>query len=171
MGPLPLGKPGDVVLCREPWADVNTESGPAFMYGNGALRFCEEDAWPVEYERYPGCQFSMWWSDLYHAKARKCTDDHKWRSVTSIPEFLIRLRPVIKSVECRRVATITEVESRQTGIALASVRDWETVTMTPARDEFAEHWHRRHRRRGPEYGFESAWGFFYTLTLEKGTSR
>ena len=159
-------QPGDVVPCRERWADVNTEGGPAFMYADGTLHFCGDDAFPVEYDRYPGCHFSMWFSDLLYAKQRKCTDDHKWRSVASMPEYLIRLRPVCETVECRRVDSISECEGVETGFYGERVagRDNEEIWIADPVDQFKDDWHRRYRK--PEYAFGRVFGWFYDLVLK-----
>ncbi len=117
-GRSPFGKPGDVFGVRERWADVNTEAGPAFMYERGALHYCTDDAYPVEYERYPGCTFTMWWSDLLYAKERKCEDCHHWRPARTMKEWAVRLHYRTLAVECRPVQTITDDELKLTGIVI-----------------------------------------------------
>jgi hypothetical protein len=74
----------------------------------------------------------------------------------------------ITSVECRRVATITNIEAEACGHAGKKhyIGQGSAMLVSPS-DEFAEHWDRRHRRRGPEFGFERAWGFFYRLSLQQ----
>lgn len=94
----PYGWVGDRLRVRETWADVNTESGPAILYAaDNALRFCSDDAYPVEYERYPKCQFTMWWSDLIRRSERGCEGDHHWRPSIFMPNWASRLSLEIAS--------------------------------------------------------------------------
>ena len=99
----PFGKPGQQLFVREKWADVNTESGPAFLYADGSLKFCSDDAFPVEYERYPGCLFSMWWSDLLHAKERKCESDHHWRPIPQMKQWASRITIELTGVTVEQI--------------------------------------------------------------------
>lgn len=93
----PYGQEGTQLWVREVWADVNTDSGPAIMYSDGYLRFCQDDAYPVEYERYPGCQFTMWCGDLLRGEP-----DHKWRYAMQMQRWASRLTLEVESIRVER---------------------------------------------------------------------
>jgi hypothetical protein len=98
---------GDRLWVRETWADVNTENGPAITYAaDNSLRFCSDDAYPVEYERYPNCTFTMWCSDLWRRDERGCKGDHSWRSPIHMPRAFSRLTLEITDVRVQRVQEI-----------------------------------------------------------------
>jgi hypothetical protein len=117
LGPCPYGFIGDRLWVRETWADVNTESGPGFMYASdGAIRFCSDDAYPVEYERYPNCTFTMWHSDLWFRKERKCADHHHWRTSIFMPRWASRITLEITDVRVQRLQDISEEDCEAEGI-------------------------------------------------------
>lgn len=111
-----LAAPGSLVWVRETWADVNTEAGPALAYklgdkGQMDVRPCADDGYPVEYERYPGCQFTMWWSDLARGEA-----DHRWRSPIHMPRWASRLTLRLTDVRVQGVQEISEEDIAAEGI-------------------------------------------------------
>jgi hypothetical protein len=92
-------RPGEVVYVKETWADVNSENGPGFAYkADHHLKFCIDDAYPVEYERYPNCAFTMWCGDLWRGEP-----GHKWRSARYMPEFAARLFLLVKTVRAEKL--------------------------------------------------------------------
>lgn len=114
----PYGRVGDAIYVRETWADVNTESGPAILYAaDHCLHFCTDDAYPVEYERYPNCQFTMWWSDLIHREERDCKSDHRWRTSIHMPKWASRIKLRITDVRLERVNEISEDDAIAEGIS------------------------------------------------------
>ena len=106
---------GDRLWVRETWADVNTDSGPALAYRAGGLRFCEEDAYPVEYERYPGCSFCMWWGDLERGEP-----GHRWRSPIHMPRWASRLTLTVTDVRVQRLQDISCADAIAEGIRPAA---------------------------------------------------
>lgn len=101
---------GDLLWVRENWADVNTESGPAFLYRAGGYHFCADDAYPVEYERYPGCIFSMWCSDLLRGEP-----DHSWRPSIHMPRWASRLTLRVTDIRAERLQDISEEDAAAEG--------------------------------------------------------
>lgn len=106
----PYGQPGDRLWIRECWADVNTESGPAFQYRSGFLKFCQDEVFPVEYARYPGSQFTMWCSDLMRGEP-----DHRWRSAMHMYRYACRTVVELTEVRVERVQEITEEDAKAEG--------------------------------------------------------
>ena len=113
----PWGKqvPGDLLWVRETWADVNTDNGPAFAYRAGGLRFCLDDAYPVEYERYLGMQFTMWWGDLARGEP-----GHSWRSPLHMPRFVSRLTLEVADIRIQRLHEISDDDALAEGLAPGS---------------------------------------------------
>jgi hypothetical protein len=103
---------GDRLWVKETWADVNTESGPALLYrADNHLHFCTDDAYPVEYERYPGCLFSMWCGDLLRGEP-----GHKWRSPRYMPKWASRITLEVTAVRVERLQDITEADCFAEGL-------------------------------------------------------
>ena len=92
-----------LLWVRETWADVNTENGPALAYRAGGLHFCVDDAYPVEYERYPKMQFTMWCGDLERGEP-----GHSWRSPLHMPRWASRLTLEVTDVRVQRLRDIAE---------------------------------------------------------------
>lgn len=114
----PIGDTGDRLWVRETWADVNTEAGPAFTYrADNSLHFCSDDAYPVEYERYPGCGFTMWHRDLWHREERGCKADHRWRPAIHMPRWASRLTLEVTCSTIERLQLIDDVGALEEGIA------------------------------------------------------
>lgn len=108
----PLGVPGDRLRCKEGWADVNTESGPAVTYrADNGLHFCQDDAFPIEYDRYPGMKFTMWCGDLWRGEP-----DHSWRSPATMPAWASRITMEVVGVRCVRLESLTNMDAINTGI-------------------------------------------------------
>lgn len=103
----PFGQPGDRLWVRETWADVNTDAGPAFTYrADGGLKWCSDEAFPVQYERYPGMDFAMWCSDLWADHP-----GHRWRPSIHMPRWACRLVLEITAVRAERLQAITEADA------------------------------------------------------------
>lgn len=79
-------KNGDRLWVRETWADTNGESGPMISYRAGGDRFLINDSYPVDYSRYPGCNFTMWAGDL-----RRGEHGHSWRPSVHMPRWASRI--------------------------------------------------------------------------------
>ncbi len=103
----PLGLPGETRWCRERWADVNCEAGPALLYyADHDLRSWEQfsktfgpnyGAGPsMDYKSYPG-QYAMWWSDLLNG-----AEGHYWRQARHMPQWASRFTTTNKSVTIER---------------------------------------------------------------------
>lgn len=108
----PYGEPGDRLWARETWADVNTDSGPAIAYrADGDLRFCSDDAFPVEYERYPGGKFSMWSADLFAGHP-----GHAWRPSIHMPRWAARILLEVVSVRVERLNEINGLDALAEGL-------------------------------------------------------
>lgn len=108
----PYGKVGDTLWVRETWADVNSENGPAILYRAGQhYHFCVDDAYPVEYERYPNCQFTMWCGDLLRGES-----GHNWRSSIHMPKWASRITLEIINIRVERLWEISEMDARMEGI-------------------------------------------------------
>lgn len=106
----PYGVVGDRLWCREKWADVNTESGPAFMYSSGALKFCQDDAFPIEYDRYPGSHFTMWCGDLMRGEPA-----HRWRPPLHMYRYACRTVVELTDVRVERLQEITQLDALHEG--------------------------------------------------------
>jgi hypothetical protein len=110
--PCPLGVPGDRLVCKETWADVNTDGGPAFTYrADNGLHFCQDDAFPVEYERYPGMSFAMWCGDLWRGEP-----GHTWRKAQHMPAWASRITLENCGVRVMRCGDLTDVDAELCGI-------------------------------------------------------
>ncbi len=109
----PHGTIGDRLWVRETWADVNTESGPGFAFRAGGIHFCTDDAYPVDYSRYPGMQFSMWYGDLERGE-----DGHNWRPSIFMPRWASRLTLEITEVRVQRLQDITEADILAEGVTV-----------------------------------------------------
>lgn len=102
--------PGDKLWVRETWADVNTENGPAIMFRAGGFHFCTDDAYPVEYDRYPGMKFSMWCGDLARG-----SPGHAWRPSIFMPRWASRISLDVTDVRVDRLQDITEHDASSEG--------------------------------------------------------
>jgi len=149
-GESPFGAPGDVIACREAWADVNTESGPAIAYRAGGYRFCQDDAYPVEYERYPGCTFTMWCGDL-----RRGEPGHAWRLSTQMPAWAIRQLYPVKSVRVVQLGSVDSGTAMATGVDKSDLWTPKELDSRP----FEEKWWDDHEfwQRYPRMVFERQW--------------
>ena len=105
------GVPGDRLWVRETWADTNGENGPMISYRAGGDRFLVEESYPVDYSRYPGCQFSMWCGDL-----RRGAEGHAWRSPIHMPRWASRILLEITEVRVQRLQDISELDARAEGV-------------------------------------------------------
>lgn len=106
------GPEGTRLWVRETWADVNTESGPGLAYrADHAIRFCSDDAFPVEYDRYPGCTFTMWNADLFCREERGCKSDHHWRNPRFMPKWAARIWLEVTEIRLQRLRSITEADA------------------------------------------------------------
>jgi hypothetical protein len=101
-------KIGDQLWVRETWADTNGECGPMISYrANGDL-FLISDSYPVDYSRYPGCNFTMWAGDL-----RRGEHGHSWRPAVHMPRWASRITMTVASVRFEKkspVAWVIELE-------------------------------------------------------------
>lgn len=97
-------------------------------------------------------------SFAYFASAQYAKCD--WREATRMPSKAIRLRPTVETVECMRVSHIGMTECVESGFP-KSVR---RPSAGPI-DAFVADWSRRHKRQAD--AFERAFGWFYSLRLEK----
>lgn len=87
---------------------------------------------------------------------------HAWHSAASQPKESIRFRPVVQSVECRRVSSMTNDLAEAAAFGESRSGD---VFYRPF-GTFQNAWHKRHRRRWPEFGFDVAWAWWTVLGLE-----
>lgn len=109
----PHGVPGDRLWVRETWADVNTMDGPAIMYrADGGMHFCLDDEDPVNYDRYPGCEFAAWHTDMWD---RTPGDGNRWRSSIHMPRWASRITLEITDVRVERLQEITEAGAKAEG--------------------------------------------------------
>lgn len=109
--PCPYGKRGDRLYVKETWADVNTESGPGIAYKAGGIHFCADDAYPVDYNLYPGMTFTMWYGDLLRGEP-----EHKWRSPLFMPRWASRITLEITDIRTERLQEITEADILSEGV-------------------------------------------------------
>ena len=148
-------RPGEVVYVKETWADVNSENGPGFAYkADHHLKFCIDDAYPVEYERYPNCAFTMWCGDLWRGEP-----GHKWRSARYMPEFAARLFLLVKAVRAEKLQDITGDDLWAEGFG-ASPEYMTPYIYGVAKTEFKHQWDSLNAKRG--YSWESnPWVWVY----------
>ena len=110
----PYGKPGEQLWVRETFADVNTGNGPAIIWrADGCIHYCVDDAYPVEYERYPKMDFCMWVNDLLNDEP-----EHRWRPSIHMPRWASRIQLEIVDVRVEQVQDISERDMVAEGIAL-----------------------------------------------------
>jgi len=154
--PLPQNyQPGDRLWVKETWADVNTESGPAIAYRSGGMHFCTDDAYPVEYERYPGCEFSMWLGDLLRREP-----GHAWRPSIHMPRWASRLALEITDVRAQRLQSISEEDALAEGVWL-DPPDAHGFR-SELRPAFRELWDSLNAKRGLGWAV-NPWVFAYTF--------
>lgn len=152
--PCPLGVPGDRLCCKETWADVNTDSGPALTYrADHGLHFCQDDAFPVEYDRYPGMSFTMWCGDLWRGEP-----GHTWRRAQHMPAWASRITLEVVGVRCVRVQELTEEDAMACGSYLGRCpcAEMNRKPQTPLESKFRQTWCHVH---GEE--FRSFWNAKY----------
>lgn len=106
------GKPGDLIWVRESWADTNGESGPMISYKAGGDRFLSDDAWPIEYERYPGGLFATWSADLRRG------EDGRWRPSIFMPRWASRITLEVVEVREQRLQDISTGDCRDEGVTV-----------------------------------------------------
>jgi len=126
---------------------VNTDSGPAFTYrADNGLHFCQDDAFPVEYDRYPGMTFAMWCGDLWRGEP-----GHTWRRAQHMPAWASRITLEVESVRVCRIWEISEDEAE----AMCFYRQEPECYHTNCDDRywatgaFAAAWTSRYGRRYP----------------------
>lgn len=102
----PIWQPGDRIWVKEAWADTNGESGPMISYRASGDRFLTDECYPVDYSRYPNCQFTMWCGDL-----RRGEDGHAWRSPLFMPRWASRITLEVVEVRLERLQNITEADA------------------------------------------------------------
>lgn len=106
----PYGVPGDRLWVRETWADTNGESGPMISYKAGGDKFLIDDSYPVDYSKYPGCQFTMWCGDL-----RRGAKGHSWRPSIHMPRLASRITLEVTGVRVERLQDISEEDAKAEG--------------------------------------------------------
>lgn len=90
----PFGEPGNRIAVRETWSDAMSDAGPVICYkADLGRRYLEMDAWPIEYERYPGASFANWAADLERGI------EGWWRSAASMPAWAARLHLINRGVQ------------------------------------------------------------------------
>lgn len=123
---------------RETWADVNTDSGPAFLYrADGNYHWCESDAYPVEYERYPGCVFATWGADLLRG-------DGHWRSPIHMFRYASRITLEVTGVKVERLQEISYEDCRDEGTTCPIHGDVSHVGCSGLRRGFKALWESIH---------------------------
>lgn len=103
---------GTRLWVRETWADTNGESGPMISYRAGGDRFLIDESFPVQYEKYPGCQFTMWCGDL-----RRGEPGHAWKSPLFMPRWASRILLEITDVRVERLNEISEEDAKAEGVS------------------------------------------------------
>lgn len=131
--------PGDRLWVREAWSDVNTESGPALLFrADGNYRWCDEDAYPVEYERYPGCIFATWGADLLRGV------DGRWRPSIHMPRWASRITLEVTGVKVERLQDITNEDALAEGALESELPYVGAMTCDQARVAFSLLWDSLH---------------------------
>jgi hypothetical protein len=106
----PHGKPGDRLWLKETWADAMSDAGPCICYkANLDRKYCEVDAWPINYDLYPGCKFANWASDL------ESGTEGWWRSSRFMPRWASRITLEITDVRVERLTKISSEDARAEG--------------------------------------------------------
>ena len=143
----PYGKPGEFLWVRETWADTHGKNGPMISYRAGGDRFLVDESYPVDYSRYPNCDFAMWWGDL-----RRGGLGNKWRPSIHMPRWASRITLQITAVQPARLQTITREEAIKEGIP-AGAHGWhDDGSIMDERDLFAALWDSIYAKRG--YGWD-----------------
>jgi len=147
----PYGQPGDRLWVRETFSDVNTDAGPGICYKDGSIHFCQDDAFPVEYHRYPGMKFCNWYGDLMRGT------EGTWRPSIHMPRWASRITIEIESVRVERVQEITQADARAEGVESedflnrlehATCVAPEGAILPSPRSEFKNLWDSINARRG-----------------------
>ncbi len=150
-------KSGNILWVREAWADVNTEDGPAFTYrADNGLKLCSDDAWPVEYERYPNCDFTMWCGDLWRGES-----GHSWRRNIHMPRFAARIFLKVTNVRIEQLQNVTEEETEWDG--LQNYYDENSPYMLNV-IRFKNFWNNTYTKRNQSYE-ENPW--IWTVEFER----
>lgn len=139
----PYGQPGDRLWVRETWADTNGESGPMISYKAGGDRFLVDESYPVEYSRYPGCDFAMWCGDL-----RRGCEGHAWRPPLSMPRWASRLTLEVTGVRVERVQEISAQDCFSEGISVGAIGPTREACDRVRIDAFREIWDSLNAKRG-----------------------
>lgn len=118
----PFGRPGDVLWCRETFADVNTEDGPAIIYAaDNSISpwrdWCKEPS--MNYEKFPG-HYTMWWTDLLRRDEHK-EPGYAWRPSIHMPRWACRLLLNVTGVRIERLQDITSADIIAEGIEVPDV--------------------------------------------------
>lgn len=139
----PYGVPGDRLWVRETWADTNGESGPMISYQAGGDRFLVDDSFPVDYSRYPGCQFTMWCGDL-----RRGAPGHSWRPSIHMPRWASRITLEVTGVRVERLQDIVPYDAIKEGFGpYANEATIDCDTINPC-DAFRDCWDSLYAKRG-----------------------
>ncbi len=147
-------QPGDIVPCRERHSIVMGERDPTGRDPDCVFYESDKTSRYFDYFTHELVEAS----DFFDLAMVECCGDG-WQPARTMPPWAIRHRPVVESVECRRVGTITGYECESAGFM-------GRLTVGSMIYEFVADWHRRYRRRGEAYSFDKVWGWFYTLVLK-----
>lgn len=77
----------------------------------GADRYLTEESYPVDYSRYPGGRFTMWYGDLLRGEP-----GHAWRPSIHMPRWASRILLEVVSVRVERLQEITEDDAVREGV-------------------------------------------------------
>lgn len=150
-------QPGDVVPCRERWGIASWTgflNDPCLNYESDGkqipiVKF--DDRWILGGNGDGG--FVDWQDD---PQTLLKFGDRGWQPASTMPLWAVRLRPVVKTDECRKVCTIGRTIAERAGFS-GKASDF----------DFAADWHRRYSRRGEAYSFDRAFAFFTVLKIEE----
>jgi len=112
---------GSTIWVRETWATATSDNGPCICYQADCNRhYLVDDAYPVEYERYPNAGTDAWcnWaSDL------EAGTEGRWKPSIHMPRWASRITLEVTGVRVERLQEITEEDAKAEGVGASEAAE------------------------------------------------